>query len=510
MDRNSNLKNVEATELWDLLVIGGGATGLGAALDAASRGMKVLLIEKFDFAKGTSSRSTKLIHGGVRYLRNGDITLVKKALKERFTLQKNAPHLVKNLDFIIPIYSWLDFLFYGSGLLFYDLIAGKWSFGRTKILNKTRTRKLLQGISANKLKGGIQYQDGQFDDARYAITVAQSIHESGSICVNYMEYLSLQVTNSTSYEVLIRDQIHAVNYQIKTKYIVNATGVFGSEVFNSSGQSHTIRASRGSHIVLDRSFLPSNSALMVPKTSDGRVLFAIPWNNYTLVGTTDHETKNLSIETKVPKEDIDFILANIQHYLTKQPEYKDIKSVFSGLRPLVSISNSKSTKTLSRDHVLHQSTDGVLHILGGKWTTYRLMGEEAIDKLLKNDPNKFSKSKTTDLKLHGYEKTTNFQDQMHVYGSHKKTVEKCGKTDSLSDQFLITEAMVIYAIQNEMAQTVEDVLARRIRGLFLNAKETMRLAPMIAKIMANYLNKDSYWEKKQSDLFILLASNYNL
>ncbi|MEJ6589510.1 MAG: glycerol-3-phosphate dehydrogenase/oxidase [Crocinitomicaceae bacterium] len=509
MNRDKNLIKLCKTDVWDLLVIGGGATGLGAALEGASRGMKVLLIDKFDFAKGTSSRSTKLVHGGVRYLRNGDFKLVRKALKERHTLKKIAPHIVRNRDFIIPIYSWLDFFIYGIGLKLYDLIAGKWSFGPTLFLNQKKTSLALPGIIQKGLKGGIQYQDGQFDDARFAISLAKTIEEQGGVCINYMEFLSLLGGANKAEGIIAKDTLNDQSFSIRSTHIINATGVFGNPILEEVKSHIKIRTSRGTHIVLDRAFLPSNTALMVPKTTDGRVLFVIPWRNHVIIGTTDIETENISFEPGKSQSDIDFLLANARDYLTKQPTLKDIKSIFSGLRPLVSTSN-KNTKHLSRDHILLQSENGLLHILGGKWTTYRLMGEEAIDKILAHKPHDFSKSKTRQLRLNGYHESPNVDDPLHMYGNQNKIIESLGTNISLSQDIFLSEGMIIYAIQYEMALTLEDILARRSRVLFLNAKEAVRLAPIVVEIMGKHLQKDKKWEKEQRDFFILLASNYYL
>ena len=511
MNRNKNLNILNNTELWDLLVIGGGATGLGAALDAASRGMKVLLIEKHDFSKGTSSKSTKLVHGGVRYLRNGEIGLVRKALKERNILQRNAPHLVQNMTFIIPIYHWIHFLFYGIGLMIYDLIAGKKSFGKTLFLGKKRTLTKLNGLNMRSLKGGISYQDGQFDDSRFAISLAQTIEKEGSTVINYLEFISYSKKDGKGYEILLQDKLQHTEFKIQALHIINATGVFGSSISKPLAHNIKIRASRGTHIVFDSSFLSSSNALMVPKTDDGRVLFMIPWKEYVVVGTTNLEKSERHIEPKIIEEDILFILKNVEKYLNKKPQQKDIKSVFCGLRPLISNSNEQTkTKELSREHILYKTADGALHILGGKWTTYRLMGEEAIDMLIKNGSKKFSPSKTSALKLKGYASNIDFQDPLHVYGSEVKNIKKLGTTASFSDKLYISEAVIRYAVQYEMAMTLEDVLARRTRALFLNSGEAVRLAPKVAKIMAEDLGKDTAWVTEQCNLFINLSSNYNV
>ena len=511
MNRNKNLNILNNTKLWDLLVIGGGATGLGAALDATSRGMKVLLIEKHDFSKGTSSKSTKLVHGGVRYLRNGEIGLVRKALKERDILQRNAPHLVQNMTFIIPIYHWIHFLFYGIGLILYDLIAGKKSFGKTSFLGKKRTLDSLNGLNEQSLKGGIRYKDGQFDDSRFAISLAQTIEGEGSTVINYLEFISCSKKDGKRYEILLQDKLKDTEFKIQASHIINATGVFGSSISKPLEHNIKIRASRGTHIVIDSSFLPSSNALMVPKTADGRVLFMIPWKKSVIVGTTDVETSERHIEPKIIEDDIIFILNNVEKYLSKKPQKKDIKSVFCGLRPLISLSNEQTkTKELSREHIIYETRDGVLHVLGGKWTTYRLMGEEVIDMLIKSGAKNFIPSKTRQLKIKGYASYIDFEDPLHVYGSQVENLKKTGAITSFSDKFYISEAIIRYSVKYEMAMTLEDVLARRTRALFLNSEESVRLAPKVAKIMAEELNKDKAWVTEQCNLFINLSSNYNL
>ena len=508
MNRDKNILLLSEVSVWDLIVIGGGATGLGAALDAASRGMKVLLIEKYDFSKGTSSKSTKLIHGGVRYLKNAEFKLVRKALQERYILKKNAPHLVQNKDFIIPIYNWVHFIFYGIGLKLYDAISGKWSFGGTKFLNKKATIEHLNSINTKGLKGGVKYKDGQFDDARFAISLAHTIEIEGGTVLNYMEYLSPRIGKNSITGIIAYDKIDQKEFHLSSKYIINATGVFSNKLMMSIASKFKIKASRGTHIVVDRSFLDSQNAIMIPKTIDGRVLFVIPWNDKTLIGTTDEESNEIDIDLITPLKDIDFILENVKHYLFKYPQKKDIKSVFTGLRPLVSNNDNSSTKELSRAHIIHESDEGIIHVLGGKWTTYRLMGSEAIDYLLRDKIPQFGKSTTSSLPLFGFKDVVDFQDPLHVYGSELNRLKTFGSMVSLSNHIFISEAMISHAIQEEMAINLEDVLARRTRCLFIDANETIKIAPKVARIMAKVLKKDGAWTAKQLDLFLPLASKY--
>ncbi len=511
MDRDLNLLKIKSTPLWDVIVIGGGASGLGVALDACSRNLKVLLIDAYDFGKGTSSRSTKLVHGGVRYLKNGEISLVIEALKERGLMLQNAPHLVRNMSFVIPTYDWWDTPFYGVGLKVYDLMAGKLGLGPSEFLSRETTIKKIPNVNQEGLNGGVIYHDGQFDDARMAISLALTIEENQGTVINYMKWESFIYENNMAKGITAIDQLSGEAHQIHAKVVVNATGVFAEKIMKNDDPSINVRIkpSQGVHVVLDKDFLKSKNAIMVPNTSDGRVLFAVPWHDVVVVGTTDREIDHPSIEPQASQEEIEFILANAEKYMTRTPKKSDIKSIFTGLRPLIYKQN-RSTKSLSRKHEVIQSKNGVVNLLGGKWTTYRKMGQDAVDHIMQTTSIVGKESQTENLQLYGYEKTLSWDDPLYFYGSEKSRVRSMGSNERLNPRLPITEAQVHYAIKYEMACTIEDVLSRRTRCLLLNAKETKELAPQVAKIMAKQLNHNENWEQEQIELFLDLAKKYHI
>lgn len=371
---------------WDIIVVGGGATGLGTALDAASRGYQTLLLEQADFAKGTSSRSTKLVHGGVRYLAQGNIRLVREALHERGLLLKNAPHLVKNLPFIIPVYSWLNGMIYSMGLRMYDLLSGKQSFGKTRHISKKETLDRLPGIRPKHLRGGIVYHDGQFDDARLAVNLAQTCLEQGATVLNYFRVKGLIKNKEKKISgVKATDQETGKKYQLKAKVVINATGVFVDDLLqmDEPGKKPIVRPSQGVHVVLDRSFMPSGDALMIPKTDDGRVLFMVPWHDKLVIGTTDTPLDEHRLEPVALYSEVNFILNTAAEYLVKAPKRKDVLSVFAGLRPLAAPAHeSSATKEISRSHKIIEPGSGLITVTGGKWTTYRKMAEDVVDRAI--------------------------------------------------------------------------------------------------------------------------------
>ena len=511
MNRDKNINKIATEKEWDLIVIGGGASGLGVAVDACSRNLKVLLIEEFDFSKGTSSRSTKLVHGGVRYLKNGELSLVIEALKERGIMLNNAPHLVRNMSFIIPTYDWWDTPFYGIGLKVYDLMAGKLGLGPSKFLSKKETIEKIPNVNQDELNGGIIYHDGQFDDARMGISLARTVEEHGGAVVNYLKWNSFIYENGQVSGIKVTDQISQCSYALKAKVVVNATGVFAEKIMRADEPKAElkIKPSQGVHLVLDKSFLKSENAIMVPNTSDGRVLFAVPWRDVVVVGTTDTEVNKISIEPKATDQEIDFILSNAEKYMTRKPKRSDVKSVFAGLRPLISREN-KSSKSLSRKHTIYKSKKGVYHLLGGKWTTYRKMGKDVLDLIESKGQLKLEPSKTEELKIFGYKSNVAWSDPLHYYGSEKEHVMSMGSNKPLSPLLPLTEAQIIYAIRYEMALNVEDVLSRRTRCLLLNAKECISIAPKVARIMRSELNAEENWEQEQIKLFLDLAKNYHL
>ncbi|GIS00134.1 MAG: glycerol-3-phosphate dehydrogenase [Flavobacteriales bacterium] len=471
MNRNDSIIKLNKVLEWDIVIIGGGASGLGIAVDASKRGYKTLLLEKYDYGKGTSSRSTKLIHGGVRYLQNGDITLVIESLKERGILKRNAPHLVQDLSFVIPTYDWWASPFYGIGMKIYDMMAGKLGLGKSVIISKKETEKLIPNVNKKGLRGGVIYHDGQFDDSRMAITLALSANSKKTALLNYCNVDGLIKKNNEIIGLSFTDTINSKKYQVKSKVVINATGVFAEEIIRMDQPKieKMIQPSQGVHIVLEKKFLKSKHAILIPQTSDGRVLFAVPWKNYVVVGTTDTQIKDANDEPKPLKEEIEFILKNAGKYMTIKPKRDDIKSVFAGLRPLAATSDKKSTKEVSRSHKIDISPSGLISVLGGKWTTYRKIAEDAIDAAISINKIKKKKCRTEKTKLFGYKKNIDWSDHMHVYGSLKKKVESLGgKEDnkSLSSKFYISNNMIKWSIIHEMAITLEDVLARRTRCVF--------------------------------------------
>ena len=513
MNRKDSIIKLNKVLQWDVVIIGGGASGLGIALDASKRGYKTLLLEKHDFAKGTSSRSTKLIHGGVRYLQNGDITLVIESLKERGILKRNAPHLVQDLSFVIPTYDWWASPFYGIGMKIYDMMAGKLGLGKSEIISKEETEKLIPNISKKGLRGGVIYHDGQFDDSRMAITLALSADSKKTTLLNYCNVEGLIKKDGEIMGLNYTDLINSKKYQIKSKVVINATGVFAEEIIRMDQPKieKMIQPSQGVHIVLERRFLKSKHAILIPQTSDGRVLFAVPWKNYVVVGTTDTHVKKASEEPKALNEEIDFILKNAAKYMSVKPKRDDIKSVFAGLRPLAATSNKQSTKEVSRSHKIDISPSGLISVLGGKWTTYRKIAEDALNSAISINKLKKKKCKTERTKLFGFKRNVSWSDPMHVYGSMKKKVESLGgvyDNKSLSKKFYISNNIIEWSIIHEMALTVEDILARRTRCVFLDSKESKRIAPVVAQKMADVLGEDDKWIDAELKKFNKLIKNY--
>lgn len=517
--REKQLKTIQNTKAWDFIVIGGGASGLGAAVDAASRGYKTVLFEGVDFGKGTSSRSTKLVHGGVRYLAQGNISLVKEALEERGLLSKNARHLFKNQQFVIPSYRWWQKFYYAIGLGLYDLLAGKLGIGKTRSINTGKTLKKLPTLVKQGLSGGVVYHDGQFDDARLALNLAQTAMNLGATVLNHTKVVGLIKDDSGKIVgVTVEDNETKQKYEVHGKVVLNATGVFTNEIIKKDGQKKgglKVVPSQGVHLVLDRSFLKSDDALMIPKTSDGRVLFAVPWHNKVVVGTTDTPVKESNYEPKALESEIDFILDTARQYLSKKPERKDVLSVFAGLRPLVAPEGgSKNTKEISRGHKIIVSDSGLLSIIGGKWTTYRLMAEEFVDKAIAVHDLKYKPCPTKSLSIYGnIEQVADTSSHWYVYGADAPNIlklidENKAYNKKIHPNYNYRVGEVVWTIRNEMARTVEDILARRIRLLFLDAKAAIEAAPIVAKVLGDELNKDAAWIQEQEQSFVALAKNY--
>jgi glycerol-3-phosphate dehydrogenase len=517
-NRSDAIAEIRATTMpWDILVIGGGATGLGTAVDAASRGFRTLLLEQHDFGKGTSSRSTKLVHGGVRYLRQGDVSLVFEALKERGLMLQNAPHLVRNQSFVIPAYDWWEGPFYTVGLKVYDMMAGKLGLGPSRHISKEETIDLIPTIEKEGLKGGIIYHDGQFDDARMLISLAQTCEDHNGMVANYIKVTGLVKEKDLVSGVLAVDQESGEEFRIPAKAVINATGVFADDILrmDDAEAGNMIRPSQGIHLVLDNEFLQGKHAIMVPQTSDGRVLFAVPWYDKVVVGTTDTLVNNISLEPMPLDEEIDFVLKTAGQYLDTDPSRDDVLSVFAGLRPLAaSGDNEQSTKEISRHHKVMVSVSGLISVIGGKWTTYRKMAEDAVDYAVMVGELPERKCLTHHLPVHGYQDATGLTaDPLSVYGQDRSQIEDIGHETFGDNQYLseslgIKKAQVIWAVREEMARTLEDLLARRTRALFLDAKESLRIAPEAVRIMANELGYTYSWVQTQLDHYGQLADRY--
>ncbi len=516
MDRSAALDQITGFDgYWDIVIIGGGATGLGVGVDAALRGYKTLLLEQDDFAKGTSSRSTKLVHGGVRYLRQGNISLVFEALHERGLLSQNAPHLVRHQAFIVPSFVWWDGPFYGAGLKAYDLLAGKLGLGPSKMLSKEETLRRIPNLEPDGLRGGVVYYDGQFDDSRMAINLAQTMEEHGGVAINYAKVTRLLKAGRMVDGVVVKDLESGRELDIHARVVVNATGVFVDDILKMDDpKAGTIVApSQGVHLVFNKEFLPGDTAIMVPHTTDGRVLFAVPWHDKVVVGTTDTPVKDVSLEPRALEEEIDFILTNAARYMAKDPSRADIKSVFAGLRPLVKGDDGKSTAQLSRDHHLAVSPTGLVTITGGKWTTYRRMAEDTVNHaaLVAGLPTRECMTKS--LRVHGWLKNVDREDALHVYGSDGIYVKKLMKSDPqlaepIHPNLPYVRAEVVWAVREEMARTVEDVLARRTRALLLDAKASIEAAPVVAQLIAHERGLDDHWMAEQIKVYTQLAQGY--
>jgi glycerol-3-phosphate dehydrogenase len=500
-----------------MVVIGGGATGVGVAIDAASRGFEVLLLEAQDFGKGTSSRSTKLIHGGVRYLEQGNISLVMEALKERGLLRQNAPHLVHDLAFIVPNYSWWEAPFYGIGMKVYDLLAGKYGFGRSRILSAQETIGQLPNLQTDGLRGGVIYYDGQFDDTRLLIHMAMSAADHGATLLNYAPVVEItRDEDGFANGVVLRDEESGQQINAPARVVINATGMFADRIRHMTDPEAKamIAPSQGIHLVFERSFLRADAAIMVPHTSDGRVLFAIPWHDHTVVGTTDTPIEEACYEPKPFEEEIEFILDTAAQFLSRPPTRKDILSVYVGIRPLVKAGGeSEKTSALSRDHTIHIDSAGLITIVGGKWTTYRHMAEDCVNHAITLGRLDDAPCVTRNLKLHGYHESSEDFGSLWVYGSDAANIKALADSDSkllepMHPDLTYCAAEVIWAVRKEMARTVEDVLARRTRALFLNAAAAIELGPAVARIMARELSESEAWITAQIDQFSTLAEQY--
>jgi glycerol-3-phosphate dehydrogenase len=520
MNRQVMLEQVKSrTTPWDIVVIGGGATGVGIAVDAASRGFAVLLLERMDFGSATSSRSTKLVHGGVRYLEQGNISLVMEALKERGLLRQNAPHLVHDLGFVVPNYSWWEAPFYGIGMKVYDLLAGKFGFGKSRLLSREETLERLPTIQTNGLRGGVIYYDGQFDDTRLLIQLAATAADHGAVLLNYAPVVEItRGADGFADGVIAVESESGERLKIAAHVVVNAAGIFADDVrrLAEPEAAGMIAPSQGIHLVFAREFLRGNTAIMVPHTSDGRVLFAIPWHEHTVVGTTDTPIQEPSYNPLPLEEEIQFILDTAAQYLSRPPKRSDVLSVYVGIRPLVKASSAATkTSSLSRDHTIHIDNSGLLTIVGGKWTTYRHMAEDCVDHAITLGELPDVPSKTHNLRIHGYKQGVDSLTSLGVYGSDADAILQMAAADprlakQLHPALPYIAAEVVWGVREEMARTLDDILSRRTRALFLNAKAAIEMAPVVAEIMAHQLGRGQDWIDEQLRQFREHAQIYVL
>ncbi|EDY82369.1 FAD dependent oxidoreductase domain protein [Verrucomicrobiia bacterium DG1235] len=517
MNRQTALATLRSqTAPFDILIVGGGATGLGTAVDAASRGHSIALVEQADFAKGTSSRSTKLVHGGVRYLRQGNVSLVLEALRERGLLYRNAPHLVHDMAFVIPNYKWWEGPFYGVGMKVYDALAGNLGLAPSQILNLEETLERIPTIETEGLTGAVVYHDGQFDDSRLAINLAQTAVQHGATLANYTKCVGLLKTDDGQVQgILAEDTETGDQFEILAKAVVNATGVFADQLRRQDEPQapEIISASQGIHIVLPKKFLPNDAAIMVPKTDDGRVLFAVPWHDRVVVGTTDTPLPEKSLEPRALQSERDFIMEHAAKYLAHDPKPEDVLSIYAGLRPLVKSGDASNTAALSRDHTILISESGLLTVTGGKWTTYRKMAEDVVDHIEIVTGIEENPCATKTLPIFGSTTEKIPEPNLAPYGTesakiHSIIQQQPESAAPLHPRLPYQEAEVIHHARHEMARTVEDVLARRTRALLLDAQAAIESAPRVAQLLATELHQDQAWTDNQIQTFTTLAQGY--
>lgn len=510
------LSQAKQQRQWDLCIIGGGATGLGIAIDAANRGYTTILLEAWDFAKGTSSRSTKLVHGGVRYLQQGNIKLVMEALRERGLLRQNAPHLVKNQSFVLPNYKWWESPFYGIGLKIYDWMAGKLGLGSSVYLSREETLLRLPTLDPEELRGSVVFHDGQFDDARLAINLAQTAADQGACLLNYCRVIAFGKSGDKLQSIQAQDQLNGDTFTINARCFINATGIFTDTLrqLDHPDAEAVLSLSQGTHLVVDKSFLQSDTAILIPETSDGRVLFAVPWHQKVIIGTTDVPVTAADIEPKPTEEEISFILGNIGKYLARHPQRSDILSVFSGLRPLVR-GNAASTAALSRDHFIEVAASGLISITGGKWTTYRKMAEDVLHMAINHQLLPDAACQTQTLPIHGAKPVSDYNSPGYYYGTDLEKIRALEKENPawalpLHPDLPYSQSMIVWAAREEMCMTVDDALSRRTRAILLNARAAVAAAPLAAALIGNEYGYPKTWETEQVASFGELAKQYQV
>jgi glycerol-3-phosphate dehydrogenase len=514
--RKATLATLAAHGRFDLAVVGGGATGCGVALDAAARGFSVVLLEAEDYSQGTSSRATKLVHGGVRYLQQGNVPLVMEALHERGLLLRNAPHLVRDLAFVVPNYLWWEAPFYGIGMRVYDMLAGRHGFARSRILTSEEVLERIPTLEQEGLRGGVLYHDGQFDDSRLLVALARTAVAQGACLINYAPVVRLTRDDAGFLNgAVFRDLEAGREHEVEARCVVNATGAFcdGVRRLDDPEAPPMIAPSQGVPVVLDRRFLGGETAIMVPRTRDARVMFAIPWHDHTVIGTTDTPVREVALEPRPLAEEIDFILETASGYLSENPTRADVLSSFAGIRPLVKAGDAGNTAALSREHTIQVSRSGLLTIAGGKWTTYRRMAEDVVNHAATLAGLEERPCVTRELRIHGYHESSAGFGVFADYGADalalRGLVEGRPDLDAVLDPALPTRAaQVFWAVRHEMARTLDDVLARRTRALALDARAALRMAPAVARLMAAELGRDEAWQRQQLADFAAIAEGY--
>jgi glycerol-3-phosphate dehydrogenase len=517
VNRDAQLEQLKKGEIFDLLVVGGGATGCGVALDAASRGLRVALAERGDFGSGTSGRSTKLVHGGVRYLEAAllhldrvQFDLVRDALHERGVLLKIAPHLCHRIALVTPLYGALEVPYVWTGLKLYDLLSGAMGLGSSRFLGPAEMLRRFPAIRAEGLKGGVLYYDGQFNDARMNLALALTAIDQGAVAANHLEVVELIKSGGKLSGALVRERFGGATWEIRARCVVNASGPWADGVrrLDDPGAAPLLQVSSGTHIMLPRRFAPAEGGITIPKTEDGRVLFILPWEGGCLVGTTDDQAR-VSDQPAASGEDVDYLLRHLERYFNLDVQRSDIRAAWSGLRPLVQDPKASDTARLARDHVISASTSGLVTITGGKWTTYRRMARDTVDYAVRQaglSPRQGCRSDR--ITLLGGEQyrgeaaapalSAEFgldpEVALHLsrsYGDRAGGLAQLCRGplgERLAPGHPFLKGEVLYAVRHEMALCADDVLARRMPLALLDTRAARDAAPAVLDLMAGELS----------------------
>ena len=500
---------------YDVIIIGGGATGLGVAIESVSRGYKTILFEQEDFGKSTSSKSTKLVHGGIRYLANLDFKLVKEGLEERYFFINNSRHLSKVQPYLIPFYSYKNKIKFTIGTFLYDLLASRYNIGKSKSINANDVIKLAPFLKTKNLIGGLIYYDGQFDDSRMLISMLRTFENLDGVAHNYHQVIAINKNNNNVVTgVTILDKINNKIYEVKSKVVINATGVFTDDLINMSEdklENNNLVVSQGSHILCKNDNLKSEYAVVIPETKDDRILFILPWHDCALIGTTDVKVSKPVLDPIASKLEVKFIMDSVKKFSKHEIKQEDIKSSFAGLRPLVKKNSNTNSSTLSRAHKIIFSSNKLISVVGGKWTIYRRMGEDTINFAIQQGMLPKSNSITKYLKLFGWTEES-IEYPLSVYGKDYYKIldiqKELNNYELLHKDLPYYYAEVIYQIKYEMVKTVEDVLSRRTRAVILNPIAAVEVAPIVANLIAKYYNYDDNWISDQLNKFNSFAKNY--